>query len=197
MTLAVIAGFLAGSLRAGLHGKALQPPPIVHSWLIFAALVPQILTFQVPNISQTIPLFWAKGILIGSLICLLIVVWLNRNLSGLTLLGFGLVLNLIVIVVNGGLMPISPTLATYVHPETASHEWLLGERLGLGKDVVLQPTETRLEFLSDRFRFPDFIPYRVAYSLGDIFIAIGTFTLLWRAGKISPAAQNEPSAPLA
>lgn len=183
MAFAVIAGFLAGSLRAGLQGRSLQIPSFRHSWIVFAALLPQIIVFQIPATGRIIPLDWAKGILIGSFAGLAGFVWLNRQQVGMRLLGMGLGLNLLVILLNGGLMPITPEDASYVHPETAPHEWTLGERLGQGKDIVLPLSEIRLEWLSDRFRTPSWVTYRVVYSIGDIFIFVGTFWLLWNAGK--------------
>ncbi len=183
LTLAVLLGFLAGSLRAAIQKSSLQIPTFKHSWLIVVALIPQILVFQISQTRQLVPLSLAKGILAGSLIGLSIFVWANHKQPGLRWLGLGLALNLIVIVSNGGLMPISPETASYVYPHTAPDVWNLGERLGFGKDVVLLPAETRFEFLADRFRLPLWMPYRVAYSLGDVFIAVGAFWLLWSAGK--------------
>jgi hypothetical protein len=37
-----------------------------------------------------------------------------------------------------------------------------------------------LWWLSDRFLVPQWSPYRVTFSLGDIFISLGAFWLLWR-----------------
>lgn len=89
----------------------------------------------------------------------------------------GLLLNLTVIVVNGGFMPISPQSAEkLVGPEIAS-ELAPGSRFGL-KDILLPTHETRLEFLADRFLSPANFPYQVAFSLGDIFIACGAFWIL-------------------
>jgi hypothetical protein len=183
LTLAVVAGFLAGSLRAALRGKELQVPALSHSWIVLAALIPQILVFQIPSTGQGIPLVWAKGILIGSQILLLGFVWANRTQSGFWLLGLGLGLNLLVILLNGGLMPISPESASYVYHQTAPQDWIIGSRLGSGKDIVLNTSDIWFEILSDRFHLPGWFPVRVAFSLGDVLISVGAFSLLWHAGK--------------
>ncbi|GAB4580807.1 MAG: hypothetical protein Fur0022_35490 [Anaerolineales bacterium] len=183
LILAVVLGFLAGSLRAAFHAKPLQVPALTHTWLVVSALIPQILTFQIASTAQFVPLIWAKAILIGSQILLLLFIWTNRKHVGVKWIGLGLGLNLLVISANGGLMPIAPETASYVYPQVEVQDWQLGHRLGLGKDVVLLPTDTRLEFLADRFRSPAWVSYRIAYSLGDIFIALGAFGLLWAAGK--------------
>ena len=189
LTLAVLFGFLAGSLRAILQGKSIQVPELKHSWIVFAALIPQILAFQIAATGRMIPLSWAKVILIGSQFLLLGFVWVNRQHRGLLLLGLGLGMNLLVILLNGGLMPIQPENASYVHPSVAPQDWILGRRLGLGKDIVLIKEDTQLEILSDRFRLPDLTPIRAAFSLGDVIISLGILQLLWNIGQ-SP--KNKP-----
>jgi len=90
--------------------------------------------------------------------------------------------NLIVIAANGGFMPISPQTASRLVPPTAVQSMALGSRFGAGKDILLLPQDTRLECLADRFLLPEGFPYQVAFSLGDIFIALGAFWLFARQG---------------
>jgi hypothetical protein len=47
---------------------------------------------------------------------------------------------------------------------------------------VLTEAQTRLSILSDRFLFPQWFLYRVAFSIGDVFISIGIIWLLWSLG---------------
>jgi hypothetical protein len=120
--------------------------------------------------------------LIVSLILLLVFVWFNRQHAGLWLFGLGLTLNLLVISLNGGWMPISPQVVTRVAPDTPAEVWHVGDRLWNSKDKVMPIGDTCLWWLSDLFLFPSWFPYQVAFSLGDILIAGGALWLLWAQG---------------
>ncbi len=123
----------------------------------------------------------AVGLVVSQLL-LLLFVWANRRLPGFWLLGLGLALNLLVILLNGGLMPIAPETVTYLFPEIPAEKWEPGQRLGTTKDVVLPRELTRLWFLSDWLVTPKWMPYRMAFSPGDVLIAWGAFWLLWSLG---------------
>lgn len=143
------------------------------AWLVFIAVVPQILIFQFHSIRTKIPSDIGSFILIFSQILLLIFTILNIKKLPFWILGIGLVLNIIVIVGNSGWMPISPQNVEWLLGErTAS--WVLGQRFGFGKDIVLSEPQTFLPLLSDRFRLV-WGTTRVLYSLGDVFIAAGAF----------------------
>lgn len=79
-------------------------------------------------------------------------------------------------------MPISPETVSQLYSEDQLNALEVGVQLGYTKDIVLPVEETRLEFLGDRFLLPEWSPIPVAYSLGDVFIAIGAFWLLWQCG---------------
>jgi hypothetical protein len=180
---AVIAGFLAGLVRAWLTGRRLRPPDLKLLWLAPAAYLPQFLAFQLPATRRAIPDDLAALALVSSQMLLLVFAWVNRRQPGFWMLGLGLLLNLAVITLNGGLMPISPETVTRLAPDAPPGAWQIGERLGNTKDLVLPVAEMRFGWLSDRFLLPDWLPYRVAFSLGDVLIALGAFWLLWSSGS--------------
>jgi hypothetical protein len=185
LLLAVILGLLAAWIRASLGKRRLHNPHIKHLWLILAAYLPQAIAFSFPT-RRSLPDTYAAAALIGSLGLLLVFVWFNKDAPGFWALGLGLGLNLIVIAINGGFMPISPdTLKTW-SPEVPTGAWEIGKRFGTGKDIVLTTANTRLWFLSDRFLTPQGFPIHIAFSLGDIFIALGAFLLLWSLGSNQP-----------
>jgi len=153
-------------------------------WLLLVAVVPQLFSFHQPQTASVTPDRLAAGVLVSSQVLLLIFVWSNRKLPGFWVLGIGLVLNLVVIVVNGGLMPISPETVYKLSPQAIIEPGHFGTRLGSSKDILLAATDTRLWWLSDFLVLPDWIPYRVAFSVGDLFIALGAFLLFWIHGDI-------------
>jgi hypothetical protein len=184
LILAIVAGLVAGIVRAKVGGRSFCVPDLHMGWLLMVTVIPQLFTFHIPGTSSITSDEIAAIILVSSQILLLIFVWANRHLPGFWLLGFGLTLNLVVITINGGLMPISPETIYRLSPDAVIGPSLFGARLGSSKDILLSTAGTRLWLLSDRFVLPNWIPYRVAFSMGDIFIAIGAFWLLWMHGNI-------------
>lgn len=182
LLLAVIAGLLAGLARVWAGRRHLMSPSLRLVWLVPVAFIPQWLAFFLPATREFLTDELAAVGLVGSQVLLLIFAWLNRSQPGFWALGFGLVLNLLVIILNGGLMPISPETVTLLWPDAPPNAWQIGSRLGTSKDIVLPLNATHLWWLSDCFLLPAWFPYRVAFSIGDVFIAGGAFWLLWASG---------------
>ncbi|MBI5823924.1 MAG: DUF5317 domain-containing protein [Chloroflexi bacterium] len=183
LALAILAGLLAGLGWAHWRGHPYQPPDLKYLWLIFAGFLPQFIAFYLPGSQPNIPEYWLNYLLPLSQAVLLIFAWLNRHQPGMMILLVGTALNFTVIAANGGFMPISPQAASHLVSQTTLEDIQPGERFGT-KDILLRPQDTRFEWLADRFLPPAWSAYQVAFSLGDVFIAVGIFWLLARQGSV-------------
>jgi hypothetical protein len=170
---AIVVGLGVGLIRALVTRRAYQTPTLRSWWVVFVAEIPQLLAFSVTATRPFIPDWAARIILVSSQILLLGFVWLNRRNLGMVVIGLGLILNFIVIVANGGLMPMTPEKLLELRPDVTMEQIPLGERSGYGKDIILKKESTNLWVLSDIFTSPPGFPYRVAFSAGDIVLALG------------------------
>ncbi len=186
LLIAVLAGLMAALVRARLTGRKLRSIQLNHWWLVVVAFIPQLVAFGPWARSNPLPEAWLPPLLLVSQALLLLFAWFNRSQSGFWCLGFGLLLNFLVILLNGGAMPISPETARRMLPDAPQGAWQVGERFGYTKDRVLTADTTRLAFLSDRFVLPGGIIEPVAFSMGDVFIAVGAFWLLWSLADPQP-----------
>lgn len=110
---------------------------------------------------------------------LLVFALINISITGMPLLAFGLGCNLAVILANEGFMPLTWEAAASLADPTVLNSLELGGRISVGsKDILLLDAQIILPWLADRFVPPHFMPYRFAFSLGDIGIAVGAFWLL-------------------
>jgi hypothetical protein len=191
LLLAVIIGLLVGAVRAKIGKQPFLIPDLHATWLVLIAFIPQWGAFYLPLTRRLVSTELAAAALISSQAILLLFAWFNRKHSAFWMLGLGLILNLTVIVLNGGLMPISRETLTKLKLDAPITDWQVGSRVGGSKDILLLPAQTRLEWLSDRFVLPSWFPYKAAFSLGDLFIALGAVWLLWESG--GPKTNKQPS----
>ena len=178
LLLAVAAGSIFGLARFRIKRADYPLPDLNFSWLVVLAVIPQLLAFHIQATAIRIPDPAASLILITSQVCLLLFCWANRERSGFWALGLGLLLNLIVISINGGWMPISLETIQALYPAFPVESLPLGGRPGYSKNILLLAGEIKLEPLADRLLLPDWVLWRRAVSLGDVVIAWGCFWLL-------------------
>ncbi len=182
LLLALAAGLLAGLGWARWRGNPYRAPELQYLWLVFVAFLPQFIVIYLPNIQSELPDRLVAGLLLASQILLFGFAWLNRRIPGMPLLICGIALNLVVMAANHGFMPISPQTANHFVSKNSLSDIQPGSRIG-PKDVLLSPQDTRFEWLADRFLTPAWFPYQAAFSLGDVFIAIGAFWMLAKPGS--------------
>ncbi len=180
---AVILGLACTMVRARLTHRTLKFARLKWDWIVIICVFPQILAFYLPAVGKIIPDQIIPLIQITSMLGLVLFSLANFFTPGFWALGTGLMSNLIVIAANGGWMPIGIDTLTRMFPNRSADHWVMGTRLGLTKDLIMAPADTRLAWLSDRFTFPAGLPQNVAFSLGDVFLSIGAFLLLWSLSR--------------
>ncbi|MCP4358767.1 MAG: DUF5317 domain-containing protein [Chloroflexi bacterium] len=116
------------------------------------------------------------SLLILSHIALILLFLLNRHVPGAKLFTLGIILNTVVMVANGGWMPVTPETYRYVHPDQTAE---VSAKPIKSKNIVLPRTETKLWVLSDII--PVALPWRrYSISLGDIVMVLGVAQFLFQ-----------------
>lgn len=162
--------------HARLMGRSMQKVEFRLIGLVPAAVIPQLAAFYLPATRIWLPDILAPVILVWSQLVLLGFVLVNLRRPGMWLLGLGLAMNFLVILANGGMMPVAPQTASRL---SSIDLWTAGARFGPGKSVVIPTQSTAFGNLSDHIMLPDWFPYQAAYSLGDILIVAGAILLLY------------------
>ena len=176
---AIAAGTLAGWGYARWTGRTWQPPMFRATWLVALGFLPQLLAFYLPYTRRLLPDGLASLSLVVSQFMLLVFTFANLRLPGMPVIMVGLACNLVVILANGGFMPLPVEAAARLVDRDVLERLTIGERVSsASKDVLLPESEIFLPWLADRFVVPPSLPYRFAFSLGDVFLAAGSFWLL-------------------
>jgi hypothetical protein len=181
LVIAVFIGLAVGLCRAWIGKRSYRAFELKYPGLVILAFIPQFFAFYLPNVRQLLANNLVSILLVSSLIILLIFSILNIRKASFWPISIGFLMNFLVIALNGGFMPISIETVLKLIPGSEG-TWIIGQRFGYTKDVILTSSLTKLWFLSDRFVLPDWTKVNTAFSLGDIFIAIGVIWLLWMLG---------------
>ena len=186
---AIILSTLIAMIRGGRLSR-LADLPLRYAWLALAAVV-----LQYPLVYNGLVhgvaiwgLSLANLVMVGSYILLLWVLWANRRLPGIPLVALGVLSNLVVMVLNGGWMPITPeAVARLGHTPRVSATGPVAKVWG-AKDIMLPRAQTRLWLLSDVFVVTAPFPIPSAFSPGDVLVAVGLFCLLQQT-MVRPMSQ--------
>ncbi len=108
---------------------------------------------------------------------------LNRHLPGAKLAAIGLVLNLVVMLSNGGLMPLTPSNAKFVIPKwyaTVDIDAQIGGRPPSSKNVILLAEQTKLQPLADTIRIASPWGQEGVLSFGDLLMLTGIALFIFK-----------------
>jgi len=97
----------------------------------------------------------------------------------------GLTLNILVMVANGGFMPVTLEAlqrAGLAHMALGIED---GARVMASKDIILSREVTRLWYLSDILVLRRPFPWSTVFSVGDVLLMAGVFVLLQRTMRPS------------
>jgi hypothetical protein len=187
LRLLIVLAVIFVALLKGGSLQRLAELRVRHMPLVLVAFALQLLIF--PLIGDAIIPFATVPLYLLSMLLLSIWVALNRQLSGIILIGLGVVMNLAAIAVNGGYMPVDPAAAAYA----GGLERYLHADGAVANNSIATTSAVRLWMLTDIFPVPAGIPFATVYSLGDILLTTGIGVLCYRTllgWPHQPAAQR-------
>lgn len=177
-TLAVLVLAVVASTARGGRLHRLADAPLRWSWLLLVGLGLQVGVGLAATsgllgdtqLAGTVGLLASQALVLG---------WLlrNRYLPGMLPIASGLVMNAVVIAVNGA-MPVDPAAIDALGLE--------GTRVAVGTHTLLTDA-TRLPWLADRWALPGL---RSIVSPGDVVLAIGLLPLTHALMSYRPTAQR-------
>lgn len=171
----IVIGIIVGLIRAGFKNGLIALANIrIKGGIIFPVLL--LLQFfmfyfqdHVQFFNEISGYFFMVIYIVG-----LYVLWLNRNEPGFWYIFIGVALNFLVMVLNGGRMPVSLEAATVLDPVYIQ---MLKDGVTVTKHVMLDDS-THLAFLGDIIPISPPYPRTQVISIGDIVMNIGIFIYL-------------------
>jgi hypothetical protein len=176
--IALCLALLLGLVALGGRASDLTHVQVRWGWLAPLAFLMQAYLIFFPAERAGDVLSPRSLLLVASQVLLFVVIWQNRHLGGIKVIGLGLLLNSLVMVVNGGFMPITPETLVQIGYDGNASQLETGYIVGRTKNVVAEPGEASLWFLSDVMVIPRPFPIPTALSLGDLLIVLGVFFFL-------------------
>jgi hypothetical protein len=131
-------------------------------WLLFSALIAQILIIEIfPEADETL----LDSVHLATYVIAGVFVAANWRIPGLLIIALGGAANGITIALNGGTLPASESAL-----ERAGIDAGTGDFVNSG--VLENPT---LSWLGDIFVWPEPMPFANVFSIGDLLIVLGAF----------------------
>lgn len=164
----IIISFIVGFLRKG-NLRALAQLKLKWGWIFPLLLIVELAVFMLQNDIKFLGQI-SGSIYIVVYVLGLLFLFMNRKNTGFTVIFIGVFLNFIVMVMNGGRMPVSVEAAAVLDP---GYIEALKESL-YAKHTMLT-SSTNLGFLGDIIPISDPYPRTQIISIGDIIMNIGIF----------------------
>ncbi len=180
----IIISFIVGFLRKG-NLRALAQLKLKWGWIFPLLLVVELAVFMLQNDSKFLGQISGYIYIIVYVLGLLFLL-MNRKNPGFILILIGVFLNFIVMVLNGGRMPVSLDAASIL---PAGYLDVFKEQL-YAKHTALTES-TILGILGDIIPITDPYPRTQIISVGDIVMNIGAFLFIQYLMLRHPAAKNE------
>lgn len=177
LLLAVLLSISIAVLRGGKLTQLVNVP-LRYGWVALIALIIQLFAVEFMQRRRIGQPSQQALLVLGSYVLLLAVVVFNRHLAGMWLIGVGLALNLLVMLANGGFMPVTLEALQRAGMAHLAVGTEAGSRVLSTKDVLLPRELTRLWLLSDILVIPRPLPFTSVFSIGDCWLAGGAFIFL-------------------
>jgi hypothetical protein len=165
--LSLLIGFFRGGSLKGLAHMKLKG-----GWLFPLLLGIEICVFLLQNKLNVIASF-SNYLFIAIYIVALVFLWFNRHNQGFMIIFIGVLLNFIVMTLNGGRMPVSIEAGQFLGPE-----YIEALKAGTyGKHIAIN-SSTLLPFLGDIIPLSDPYPREQVISIGDVVMNVGVFIFI-------------------
>jgi len=172
----IIISIIIGLLRNGKLSSLSQISLEKIELIVLACLIQAGLIFLGSKKVKFV-LDYSSYIIIFSYIVLLLAVWYNKKLKGIKIIALGIIFNFIVIVVNGGHMPV---LLSSLY-KAGLNDFALVLKEGIYITHVLISEKTLFGFLADVIPLSPPFPDPSVVSVGDILMFYGVFSLIQNA----------------
>jgi len=173
----IVIGLIVGLIRGGFFGalRKLSQLKLVAGWVFPLLLVFQIVLFYFQERNAALQQYTGISVMVIYVIGLLFI-GLNHKYPGFKTIFVGVFLNFLVMVVNGGIMPVSleasAMLGQYYVDALQSSEVMY-------KHAALTES-TRLPFLGDIIPIVSPYPREMVVSIGDIVMSVGAIVFLYK-----------------
>jgi hypothetical protein len=171
----ILIGLIVGFIRAGLMNGLIALSNIrIRGGLIFPALLLiQLVIFYMQDHNHFLAQYNGYLFIVVYIVGLYIL-WLNRHVKGFWFIFAGVMLNFLVMLANGGRMPVSEEAASVLDP---IYLHMLKEGVIVSKHILLN-NSTHLGFLGDIIPLSSPYPRSQAISIGDVVMNFGIFIYL-------------------